>query len=71
MRIWESLKEMFQDTQSIPLYFLEWVLLFVLMYFVFRTLKENNAKYLIIVYSVLTLAVGIVMILAPGLDSNA
>ena len=71
MRIWESLKEMFQDTQSIPLYFLEWVLLFVLMYFVFRTLNENNAKYLIIVYSVLTLAVGIVMILAPGLDSNA
>ncbi len=71
MRIWESLKEMFQDTQAIPLYVLEWLLLFVLMYYVFRTLKENNAKYLIIVYSILTIVVGIVMVLAPGLDSNA
>ncbi len=71
MRVWESLKEMFQDTQAIPLYVLEWLLLFVLMYYVFRTLKENNAKYLIIVYSVLVVVVGIVMVLAPGLDSNA
>ena len=71
MRFWESLREMFQDTQAIPLYVLEWLLLFVLMYYVFRTLKENNAKYLIIVYSVLTIVVGIVMVFSPGLDSNA
>ena len=71
MKAWESLKEMFADTGSIPLYLLEWVLLFVLIYYVFRILKENNAKYLIIVYAVLIVAVGIVMVLAPGLDSNA
>ena len=71
MNAWESLKEMFADTGSIPLYILEWLLLFVLIYYVFRILKENNAKYLIIVYSVLIVAVGIVMVLAPGLDSNA
>lgn len=52
--------------RSIPLYLLEWVLLFVLIYYVFRILKENNAKYLIIVYAVLIVAVGIVMVLAPG-----
>lgn len=71
MKAWESLKEMFADTGSIPLYLLEWVLLFVLIYYVFRILKENNAKYLIIVYALLIVAVGIVMVLAPGLDSNA
>ena len=71
MKAWESLKEMFADTGSIPLYLLEWVLLFVLIYYVFRILKENNAKYLIIVYAVLIVAVGIVMVFAPGLDSNA
>ena len=71
MKAWESLKEMFADAEAIPLYILEWLLLFVLIYYVFRILKENNAKYLIIVYSVLTVAVGIVMVFAPGLDSNA
>ena len=71
MNAWESLKEMFADTESIPLYILEWLLLFVLIYYVFRILKENNAKYLIIVYSVLIVVVGIVMVFSPGLDSNA
>ena len=70
MDIWESLKEMFQNTGAIPLYILEWLALFVLMYYVFRTLKENNAKYLIIVYAALVIVVGVVMVLAPGLDSN-
>lgn len=59
--MWVSIGEAFKNFGFA--YVVEWILLFVLVYFVFRTLKENNAKHLIIVYAVLLVGVGFVMLI--------
>jgi len=48
-------------------YIAEWLLLFLLITFVYKTLKNNNAKRLIALYSVLIVAVGLVFVLTAGL----
>lgn len=60
--MWKSIGEAF--THFNFAYIIEWILLFILIYYVFRTLKENNAKYLIIVYAALIVGVGVVMLVS-------
>ncbi len=52
-------------------YVAEWILFFLLIYYVLKTLKDNNAKFLIGLYSVLLVAFGIVMVLPDsGYDNT-
>lgn len=60
--MWESIRNAFVNFNWV--YIAEWILFFLIIYFVFRTLKDNNAKRLIVVYAVLIVCVGIVMMLS-------
>ena len=61
MEILESIKRVFTEA-NVPAYVMEGILLYFLVYFVFRILKENNAKRLIVVYTVLLLFVGVLFL---------
>ncbi len=67
--MWQNIKDVFLHFgENWLAYFAEGILLFLLIYFVFRILKENNAKQLIIVYVVLVLATGAICLCAKELD---
>ena len=67
--MWESIRNAFINFNVA--YVLEWVLFFLLIYYVFRTLKNNNAKQLIVVYAVLVVCTGIVMLGSGRFDVTA
>lgn len=68
MEILKNIANVFLQFQGY--YVLEWLLFAVLMYFVFKTLKENNATNLIVVYCLLVVCVGAVMLFSENLDAS-
>ncbi len=52
------------------LYVLEGIMFFLLIYYVLRTVKENNAKRLIPVYALLLVAVGVIMLFSFNLGAT-
>ncbi len=70
--VFENIKNVFmQFGESWLVYFAEGIFLYLLIYFVFRTLKANNARQLIVVYVVLSLLVGVVCMMSERLNSTA
>ena len=67
-RVWQALAEVFTDFQwtFIP----EALIFCLLIYFVFKTLAENNAVKLIPVYILCVLAVGVLAVFSTNLDAN-
>ncbi len=65
--IWDSMKSFFTQFQWVTI--LELVLFFVVIYFVMRTLYENNAKRFIPVYLFLILCMGTVTVFAEGIGA--
>ncbi len=63
--VWESIKRVFTEPNW-GAYFAEWVFLSLLVYLVFRILKENNAQRLIIVYAAITFCVGVVFLFSDN-----
>lgn len=53
-----------------PIYVVEWLVFAMLMYFVFKTLRENNATSLIAVYCLLIVGVGAVMLFSQTLNAS-
>lgn len=68
MEVLDKIANVFMQFQVI--YVFEWLIFALLMYYVFKTLKENNATNLIIVYSVLVVCVGVVMLFSETLDAT-
>lgn len=64
--VWAGVKSVFTDFKW-P-FVLEVLFLFFLMYFVFRTLRENNAGKLIVVYIFLILCLGIVALFSGNFN---
>ena len=69
--VWENIKNVFlQFGENWLVYLAEGVFLFLLIYYVFRTLKANNAKALIGIYVVLIVVMGLVCLISERLDST-
>ena len=64
--IWNAIKNVFLDFQWT--FAVEAVFFFLIMYFVFKTLAENNAKKLIPVYLLLILCVGVLTLFSAHFD---
>ena len=64
--VWAGIKAVFLDFHWT--FVLEAIFLFLLIYFVFKTLKENNAGWLIVVYVFLILCLGVVALFAASFD---
>ncbi len=67
---WNAIKSVFTEPHWVT-YCAEWVFLFLLIYFVFRILKEHNARILIAIYTVVTIVVGIIFLFSRNFDDNA
>ena len=64
--IWESIKSVFLEFEWITV--VELVLFFFCIYFVLRTLYENNAKRFIFVYIFMMLCMGAVTLFSTKVD---
>ncbi len=69
--VWNDIRNVFVNFgKDWPVYLAEGFFLFLLIYYVFRTLKENNAKALIGIYVLLLFAMGLVCLVSEKLDST-
>ncbi len=64
--VWDAIRNVFLNFDWI--FIPEAILLFLLVYFVFKTLYENNAKQLIPVYLVLLLGMGAIALFSEHVD---
>ena len=67
--VFESIKKVFTEPNWFP-YCAEWLFLFLLVYYVFRIFKENNAVRLIVFYAVITVCVGIIFLFSKNLNAQ-
>ena len=65
-QVWESIKNIFLDFSQHWTFVIEVIFLFFVIYFVFRTLAENNAKKLIPVYVFAVLSMGAVALFSDS-----
>ncbi|MDE5547879.1 MAG: hypothetical protein K2J30_02665, partial [Clostridia bacterium] len=68
--VWNGLKSVFVDFGDRWIMVFEFVFLFMLIYFVLRTLYENNAKKLIGFYVGLILCTGFIALLSNNLGAE-
>jgi len=68
MEVIKRIVDVFLQFQTV--YILEWLVFAMLMYYVFKTLRENNATNLIVVYCLLIVSVGVVMLFSETLDAS-
>ena len=67
--VWERIIQVFTEPNW-GTYIAEFIAFFLLIYFVFRILKEGNATHLIIAYSLLILLGGIIFLLSDNFDES-
>ncbi len=60
--VWQNITHIFLDFRNTWSFVFEFLVALIVVYFVFRTLKENNAGKLIFVYIFLVLCVGVVVL---------
>ena len=69
--VWENIKNVFMHFgENWLVYIAEGIFLFLLIYYVLRTLKANNAKQLIGIYVALIIVMGVVCLISVKLDST-
>ena len=66
--VWQSLKTMF--TSFSWTYAVEWILLFLLVYFVMKTLYNNNARKLIFAYLAVLIVCGAVSVFTDHINAG-
>lgn len=66
--VWQSLKTMF--TSFSWMYAVEWILLFLLVYFVMKTLYNNNARKLIFAYLAVLIVCGAVSVFTDHINAG-